>query len=197
MRPAMRHLRASPPLSSSLWRSWTQPNPYRRPIQTRFLSKISLFEKIQILVELLVPACADALDFQPLEFLQQPPLAVGRQARLGHRKEDVVFLEYVRIQKRAVVARARNHHGRGRAITRAMFLPRGGHLPDQGAAVLMLAQHHADRPAVPGDAGRFEGGEEKLLLLAVMALVGKDLDELQHLAEMLRIDLPAVVKPLA
>src|ERR1039458_1687184 len=128
------------PLPSLLWRSWTPPKRYRRPIQACFLSKISLFEKIQSLVELLVPACSDALDFQPLEFLQQPPLAVGRQARLGHRKEDIVFLKDVRIQKRAVVARARNHHGRGRAIARAAFLPRRGHLPDEGAAALRAAE---------------------------------------------------------
>src|ERR1035437_2866014 len=184
-------------LPSSPWRSWTPPKRYRRTIQTRFLSKVGLFEKIQSLVELLVPACADALDFEPLEFLQQPPLAVGRQARLGHRKEDIVFLEDVGIQKRAVVARARNHSGRGRAIARAMFLPLGGHLPDEGAAVLMLAQHHADRSADLGDASRFEGGKEKLLLLAVVTLIGEDLDEIQHLAEMLRIALLAVGKPLA
>src|ERR1035437_8147186 len=185
-------------LPSSPWRSWTPPKRYRRTIQTRFLSKIGLFEKIQSLVELLVPACADALDFEPLEFLQQPPLAVGRQARLGHRKEDIVFLEDVAIQKRAVVARARKHRGRGGgAIARAMLLPRGGQLPDEGAAVLMLPQHHADRSADLGDASRFEGGKEKLLLLAVVTLIGEDLDELQHLAEMLRIDLLAVGKPLA
>ena len=100
------------------------------------------------------------------------------------------------MQKRAVVSRARNHCGRGGAIARAVFLPTGGQLPDEDAALLMLA-HHAEQPAGLGDAGRFESGKEKLLLLAVVALVGEDLGELQHLAEMLRIDFFAVGKPLA
>jgi hypothetical protein len=72
-----------------------------------------------------------------------------------------------------------------------VLLPRGEHFPHEDAALLMLA-HHAEYPAGLGDAGGFEGGKEKLLLLAMVALVAEDHDELQHLAEMLRIDLLTV-----
>src|ERR1022692_980598 len=54
------------PLPSSPRRSWTPPNCYRRRIETPFLSKISVLEIIRWLVDLLVPAGSDAIDFQPL-----------------------------------------------------------------------------------------------------------------------------------
>jgi hypothetical protein len=113
---------------------------------------------------------------------------------IGNR--TLFFLEDMGMQKGAVVSRTHNHRGRGRAIAQAVLLPRGEHFPHEDAALLMLA-HHAEYPAGLGDAGGFEGGKEKLLLLAMVALVAEDHDELQHLAEMLRIDLLTVGKPLA
>ena len=41
----------------------------------------------------------------------------------------------------------------------------------------MLVQHHTNRPALFGDATLLEDGEKHVLLLGVMALVGKLLEE--------------------
>ena len=59
----------------------------------------------------------------------------------------------------------------------------------------MLAQHYAERSTGFRNSGGFQRGEEELFLLAVVAFVGEDLDEFQHLAEMLRIDLLAIADP--
>ncbi len=50
----------------------------------------------------------------------------------------------------------------------------------------MLPQHDTDRPAFPGNPGFFHGGKEQVLFFPMVAFVGEDRDELQHLREVFR-----------
>jgi hypothetical protein len=68
-------------------------------------------------------------------------------------------------------------------------------LLDERPPVVMLAEHYADRPALPGNARSFQGREEELLLLSVVAFVGEDLNELEHLFKVRRINFLTAAEP--
>jgi len=59
----------------------------------------------------------------------------------------------------------------------------------------VFIQHHADRPALLGNTGHLQRGEENLLLLAVMTPVGEFVEKFDDLVQMHRVDSLAGLKP--
>jgi hypothetical protein len=136
-------------------------------------------------VELFMRARTDLLLLDPLEGGGQLSLLLRRQHALGHDEQDVVLFGDVGAQQ------GRVFHGRrapllgSRRITCGKRFGGAGHVADQGSAALMLVQHHTHGPSVAREALALEQGEQQLLLLAVVAAVGEDFEELEEFTERL------------
>src|SRR5262252_8451954 len=94
-----------------------------------------------------VPASADLLDLEPLELLHQTRLLVSRKDPLRHHKQHIVLLVEMSVQQFRIGARGTRPTASAALHDQPVVVCCLGHLTDQLSALLMLSEHHSQRPA--------------------------------------------------
>jgi hypothetical protein len=133
------------------------------------------------LQEFLMSARVLVLTFDAGKGVQEFLLVLFRQPVVGHGKEALVFFRNVLTQQSHIGAGLVNEEGQGFRISRRRPIRHGPQAAQVLAAQVVFVTHHLGRTLEAGKAPCLQEWKEVGLLLGVMALVGKRLEEVERL----------------